>query len=162
MKQLISGLILAVSLLMAPNAIAQGCGNCDFPMAQLYGKWESGNTELILQQRTRTGDEVVVDIALVNSKTGHVIARGQGRGNVQNSDLRVVLVYGDGTRKVFMVSISDSGQLELNLGFSPTSTNCNSSSGCTEFERSSNTQFDSKDLFGESTYFDDLGLDTTY
>lgn len=153
MKRSIFAFVFAVTLsLFASQSFARGCGDCGFPMAKLYGKWESGNTELILQQRSRNGNTVVVDVAIIDSSSRKILARGHGVGNVNNTDLRVQLMYSNGVRKVFMLSVNNESHLRINLGSTPRPDgNCNDIIECIDFTQSVPGKFfDDESVFDEN------------
>lgn len=160
-RSIVSAFVLALSMsLFASHALAGGgCGDCGFPLAKIYGKWESGNTEVILQQRSRTGNIVIVDVALIDARTREVIARGHGTGNVNKTDLRVQLKYKNGTRRIFMLSVGrDSSRLEI--GSESNINDCRDFAGCSDFTLAVTGQsLQEDDIFENNP--DDIEVDFT-
>jgi hypothetical protein len=107
------GLVVLIALMVVPQLAKAHCGDCPFPMAKLFGSWQSdveGNFTVIITQDFANYDEVGVKVVIWDGVNHRVVAVGYGKGEPTATNVRADVRFENGKHTTYNLSVDRLGK----------------------------------------------------
>lgn len=126
--------IFTVSMVL-PSLAKAGCSDCPFPMAKMFGSWHSDkqqNFTVIISEEFRSYEEIGVKVVIWDDVNHRAVAVGYGKGEPNDTSLRVNVRFENGKRQVYNISLDRLGrELIMDRGGNAfMEGTCNAKDGC--------------------------------
>ena len=132
-------LTVALALVSFTTAALAICPECPFPLAKLYGSWQSkteSELTLIVTEKARRNGYVHLQVVVWDDVSRTMIGVGETTVDKDDTSTRIQINYQNGETKTYILGLNpDESEIVLDRGYHTYEGTCYENEGCFRFTK---------------------------